>query len=140
MRSICALNLGPSAILDNFDSAKSGAVATAETFKAASLSGYLFESFRVGAECSDDFYVGQSRKLNTCLENYLSEWIIITATANIITTTNYTDSSCTKKIAVKAVSYTSGCVPGEQLKRLAKVTVIAPTAAHPFPLSHVQIR
>lgn len=119
--------------------ARSGAVATAETFEAESLSGYLFDIVFYGIDCSDNFFRGGSKKLNTCLEsNNGSE--MITATANMITTSSYSDISCREKIAVNSVPYTSGCEPGRIGKTLARVMVIKPTSAYPFPLSHLQLR
>lgn len=118
--------------LQQLISAKSGAVATAETFEAESLSGYLFEIYLFGKDILNDFYTARSTKLNSCVPDYSEGSLIVTATANMITTTSYSDSSCTKKIAVKAVEYTSDS--------FFPKTVIAPTAAYPFPLSHVQYR
>lgn len=119
--------------------AGSGAVAIAETFEAASLSGYLFDIIPAGSDCTHNFIRSVSTKLNTCVKSYPKGYQIIAATANMITTSNYSDSSCAKKIAVKAVPYTSGCVPKDQYG-LARILVVAPTSAYPFPLSHLQFR
>jgi hypothetical protein len=122
-------------------SLRSGAMATAETLEAAYLSGYIYEIDLRGTNCSDNFEYGVSRKLNTCIPNFGSGSTMITATANIVTSTRYSDPSCSEKVAVHAVPYTSDCVPGiKNFHARAKMTMVAPTAAYPFPLSYVRLR
>jgi hypothetical protein len=121
----------------------SGALATTETLEAASLSGYLFQIDIDGFDCSDNFKSATSIKLNACTPVYYLGWQMITATANLKTTTFYSDSSCTNSISTYAAPYTSGCVPGSRdfmTFRYAGVIVITPTPAYPFPLSHLQSR
>jgi hypothetical protein len=123
-------------------SVRSGALATTETYEAASLSGYLFQIDIDGFDCSDNFKSATSTKLNACITTDFGS-LMITATVDIKTTTYYSDSSCTKSTYTYAAPYTSGCVPGSRdimTFRYAGVIVITPTPAYPFPLSHFQAR
>ena len=123
-------------------SVRSGALATTETFETASLSGYIFRIGLDGFDCSDNFKTGISIKLGACITNDQGSQIV-TATAEIETTTYYIDSFCTKIDQVFALPYTSGCLPGSyepKSFRYAAVRVIKPTPDYPFPLSHIQGR
>jgi hypothetical protein len=122
-------------------SLRSSAVAAAETLEAEYLSGYIYKIRLRGSNCSDNFDSGVSRILNTCFTHFGSGSEMITATANIVTSTRYSDPSCSEKVAVDAVPYTSDCVPEyRNFITPATMTVIAPTAAYPFPLSYVRLR
>jgi hypothetical protein len=125
--------------LQQTNSLRSGAVATTETFEAASLSGYLFEIIFNDLDCSE-FRIAFSYKLNTCWQYSVgNSSIIFTATESLITTTKYSDTTCTTKTSEDPVPYTSGsCTPSTLGGQMAVQKMIGPNAAYPFPLSHVQ--
>lgn len=107
---------------------RSGPMAS-DAFKAASLSGYFFttQAYPGSRDCSR-FYIASYQKLNYCSPYGYGESMILTATANTSTITEFSDSSCKQQMNETTISYTTDCTYDTR-------QFVSPTSEFPFPTS-----
>jgi hypothetical protein len=102
------------------------------------LSGYMILTNSRFADCAR-FHIATYTKLNTCITTQQPGFFIISATSSTITTTQYSDISCTQKISEAAFPHSETCVKAENEQIYGNI-FITETLKLPYPISHVLLK
>jgi hypothetical protein len=99
------------------------------------LSGYIISTSSLFADCGR-FYIASFTKLNTCITMQPGSFIT-SATSSAITTSKYSDISCTQKISEATFPSSETCVKIEN-DPIYFNNFITKTLKLPYPISYVQ--
>jgi hypothetical protein len=99
------------------------------------LSGYIISTNSLFPDCVR-FHIASFTKLNTCITEKPGSFII-SATSSTITTSKYSDISCTQKISEAAFPSSETCGKVEN-EPIYSNNFITKTLKLPYPISYVQ--